>query len=55
MNVAYDPEELTKYLEQAAQVSQDHPVVITKFLTDAREIEMDAVAKDGIVSSKRNG
>ncbi|KAI0219856.1 Carbamoyl-phosphate synthase [ammonia], mitochondrial [Lamellibrachia satsuma] len=49
MNVAYDPEELTKYLEQAAQVSQEHPVVITKFVTGAREIEMDAVARDGIV------
>ena len=50
MNVAYNHEELTKYLEQAAQVSQEHPVVITKFITGAREIEMDAVARDGIVS-----
>ena len=49
MNVAYGPEELKTYLQQASQVSQEHPVVITKFLLGAREIEMDAVAKDGVV------
>ena len=52
MNVAYNPEELTRYLAQAAEVSQDHPVVITKFVIGAREIEMDAVARDGIVSDE---
>ena len=55
MNVAYNPEELTRYLAQAAEVSQDHPVVITKFVIGAREIEMDAVAKDGIVSDELKG
>ena len=49
MNVAYGPEELKTYLEQASQVSQDHPVVITKFVEEAREIEMDGVARDGVV------
>ena len=49
MNVAYTPQELRGYLEQATQVSQEHPVVITKFMEGAREIEMDAVAKNGKV------
>eukprot|EP00058_Branchiostoma_floridae_P013144 XP_002598632.1 hypothetical protein BRAFLDRAFT_67029 [Branchiostoma floridae] len=49
MNVAYGPEELTKFLEEASRVSNEHPVVITKFIEGAREIEMDAVAKDGVV------
>ena len=50
MNVAYGPEQLKGYLVEAAQVSQEYPVVITKFVQGAREIEMDAVAKDGVVS-----
>ncbi|CAH1789870.1 unnamed protein product [Owenia fusiformis] len=49
MNVAYGPEELKKFLVEASQVSQEHPVVITKFIQGAREIEMDAVARDGKV------
>ena len=50
MNVCYGPEELKKFLKEATHVSQEHPVVITKFVEGAREIEMDAVAKDGQVS-----
>ena len=50
MNVCYSQEELKKFLKEAAHVSQDHPVVITKFIEGAREIEMDAVARDGQVS-----
>ncbi|XP_013408425.1 carbamoyl-phosphate synthase [ammonia], mitochondrial [Lingula anatina] len=49
MNVAYGPVELKKFLEQASEVSQEHPVVITKFVDGAREIEMDAVARNGVV------
>ena len=49
MNVAYDAEQLKSYLETAVQVSQKHPVVITKFIEGAREVEMDAVAKNGLV------
>ncbi|XP_015772145.1 PREDICTED: carbamoyl-phosphate synthase [ammonia], mitochondrial-like [Acropora digitifera] len=49
MNVAYGPVELKKFLGEATRVSQDHPVVMTKFIEGAREIEMDAVAKDGKV------
>ena len=49
MNVAHGPEELRQFLKEAAQVSEEHPVVITKFIEGARELEMDAVAKDGKV------
>lgn len=47
MNVAYGPEELKKYLEEASKVSLAHPVVMTKFIENASEIEMDAVARNG--------
>ena len=50
MNVAYGPEELSKFLEEATSVSREHPVVITKFIQGAREVEMDAVARNGRVS-----
>lgn len=49
MNVAYEEKEMKKFLEEAARVSQEHPVVITKFVEGAREVEMDAVAKNGKV------
>jgi carbamoyl-phosphate synthase large subunit len=44
MRVAYNEEELREFLELAASVSKDNPVVITKFFTDAREIECDGVS-----------
>ena len=47
MNVVSSPDDLENYLTQATAVSQDHPVVISKFIEDAKEIEMDAVAQDG--------
>ena len=47
MNVVYSPEDLSSYLSQATAVNREHPVVITKYLEGAKEIEMDAVAKDG--------
>ncbi|XP_038576219.1 carbamoyl-phosphate synthase [ammonia], mitochondrial [Micropterus salmoides] len=49
MNVVYGEEEMKRFLEEATQVSQDHPVVITKFIRGAREVEVDAVAKGGKV------
>ncbi|KAM9009729.1 carbamoyl-phosphate synthase [ammonia], mitochondrial isoform 4-T4 [Ara ararauna] len=51
MNVVFTEEEMKKFLAEAARVSQDHPVVLTKFIEDAREVEMDAVAKAGKVIS----
>ncbi|KAL0578161.1 Carbamoyl-phosphate synthase [Marasmius crinis-equi] len=47
MNVVSTPDDLSNYLTQATAVSRDHPVVITKYIEQAKEIEMDAVAKDG--------
>lgn len=47
MNVVFSEDDLQSYLGQAAEVSRDHPVVISKYIEDAKEIEMDAVAKDG--------
>ena len=47
MNVCSNNEELTRFLHLAANVSEDHPVVVSKFIENAKEIEMDAVAKDG--------
>ncbi len=47
MNVAYSANELKKYLKQATDVSSEHPVVISKFVDGAKEIEIDGVANDG--------
>jgi carbamoyl-phosphate synthase / aspartate carbamoyltransferase len=49
MNTVYSEADLEQYLQQAAEVSREHPVVITKYIENAKEIEMDAVAKDGTV------
>lgn len=47
MNVAFNERDLKSYLEKATDVSEDYPVVISKFIIDAKEIEIDAVAKEG--------
>lgn len=47
MNVAYNDDQLRSCLEEAAEVSQEHPVVISDFIQGAVEIEMDGVGKDG--------
>ncbi|MDR3478231.1 MAG: carbamoyl-phosphate synthase (glutamine-hydrolyzing) large subunit [Gammaproteobacteria bacterium] len=47
MNVAHDDASLEDYLKQAAKVSPEHPVVISKFILDAKELEMDGVASHG--------
>lgn len=49
MNVCYDKEKLVQFLTMASEVSQEHPVVISKFLTRCKEIEFDAVADHGEV------
>jgi len=43
MNVAFDEKQLTEYIEQAAKISKDYPVVISKFQSGAREVEVDGV------------
>ena len=47
MNVCSNKEQLTKFLQLAAEVSPKHPVVISKFMLNTKEVEMDAVARDG--------
>lgn len=47
MNICSNNDELVRFLQLAANVSEDHPVVVSKFIENAKEIEMDAVAKDG--------
>jgi len=47
MSVALNDSELESYLRKASEVSPTHPVVISKFIENAKEIELDAVAKQG--------
>jgi carbamoyl-phosphate synthase large subunit len=47
MNVCSNRDELERFLKLAANVSEDHPVVVSKFIEHAKEIEMDAVARGG--------
>lgn len=49
MNVAFNEEMLADYLQAAALVSSEHPVVISKFIQDAKELEVDGVASNGVV------
>ncbi|KAK2786385.1 hypothetical protein FQN52_007842 [Onygenales sp. PD_12] len=49
MNTVYSQDDLANYLNQAVEVSREHPVVITKYIENAKEIEMDAVAKNGVM------
>jgi carbamoyl-phosphate synthase / aspartate carbamoyltransferase len=50
MATVYSADDLESYLKQAVAVSKDQPVVITTYIENAKEIEMDAVAKDGILT-----
>ncbi len=49
MNVCSNRDELERFLKLAANVSSEHPVVVSKFIENAKEIDFDAVAKDGEV------
>jgi carbamoyl-phosphate synthase/aspartate carbamoyltransferase len=49
MNTVYSEHDLASYLNQAVDVSREHPVVITKYIENAKEIEMDAVARNGVM------
>ena len=51
MNVCSNSEELVRFLALAANVSKQHPVVVTEFIQDAKEIEMDAVAQNGEIKA----
>jgi carbamoyl-phosphate synthase large subunit len=47
MSIALTQEELLRYLHKASEINKEHPVVISKFITEAKEIEIDAVANKG--------
>jgi carbamoyl-phosphate synthase large subunit len=47
MSVVFDERDLDLYLKKASRVSPEYPVVVSKFILNAKEIELDAVAKDG--------
>ena len=47
MSIVLSENELEEYLKRASEISKEHPVVISKFITEAREIEVDAVAHEG--------
>ncbi len=47
MNVAYSEQELVQFITEASSVSPDHPVVISDFIMDAKELEIDGVAQNG--------
>ncbi len=51
MNVVSNKEELGHFLEMAAEVSKDHPVVVTEFMQQTKEVEIDAVAQDGVIKA----
>lgn len=44
MKVAFDEEQLENYIKEATKVSKEHPVVISKFMANAKEVEVDGVA-----------
>ncbi|KAK2575539.1 hypothetical protein KPH14_011259 [Odynerus spinipes] len=49
MNVAHSNQDLESYLKSASEVSKEHPVVISKFILEAKEIDVDAIAYDGVI------
>ncbi len=51
MNVVSDRRELSHFLDLAAEVSKEHPVVVTEFIEQAKEVEIDAVAQNGDIKA----
>jgi hypothetical protein len=49
MHVVHNDDQLIKYLESTTRLSGDHPVVITKFIENANEVELDAIGRKGKV------
>ncbi|MBI2074467.1 MAG: carbamoyl-phosphate synthase large subunit [Candidatus Levybacteria bacterium] len=47
MNICYNKEELVHYLKLAAHISKEYPITVSKFIEDAKEVELDAVASNG--------
>ncbi len=51
MRICHDEEELTRYITQATLVSSEYPITVSKFIEDAKEIELDAVANKGEIKA----
>ncbi len=51
MHVCHTEEELTYFLKEASLVSKEYPVTVSKFIEDAKEIELDAIAKKGVITA----
>ncbi len=51
MKICHNEEELSAYLKKFAYISQEYPITVSKFITDAKEIELDAVAQHGIIKT----
>lgn len=51
MNVVSNRDELVRFLELAVEVSKDHPVVVTEFIEQAKEVELDAVSQNGEIKA----
>lgn len=51
MRICHNKEELSFFLGEASVVSQEYPITVSKFIEDAKEIELDAVAEEGIIKA----
>ncbi|MBO0791601.1 MAG: ATP-grasp domain-containing protein, partial [Ktedonobacteraceae bacterium] len=51
MNICYNEEDLVRYTREAAAVSQEHPVTVSKFMRQVKEVELDAVAQHGEIKA----
>ncbi len=51
MNICYNQQDLMRYVQEAAAVSPEHPVTVSKFLRKVREVELDAVAQRGEIKA----
>ena len=49
MNIVFSEDDLACFLMQATKISPDYPVVLSKFITEAKELEVDGVAKEGMI------
>ncbi|HEX8932421.1 MAG TPA: ATP-grasp domain-containing protein, partial [Patescibacteria group bacterium] len=49
MNICFNKQDLEKYLAEATSISKEYPVTVSKFFSKAQEIELDAVAQNGII------
>ncbi len=51
MNICYSQKELTLFIKKASDIGREHPVTVSKFIEEAREVEYDGVAQDGVIKA----